>query len=82
MASYKKNTRKCIVCREHADKSELLRFVRTPDGRIVFDAEQKLDGRGAYVHSECKQKLLKKDLLSAAFKTAVPQEILRGLDDR
>ncbi len=84
MASYKKNTRMCIACRQHADKSELARFVRTPVGEIVFDKSQKLEGRGVWVHNnaECIQKLKKKRLLAAHFHENVPDEVLRGLDER
>lgn len=57
-----KNTRKCIVCREHADKSELMRFVKTRDGKVILDFSQKADGRGVWVHKgeDCVQKLIKK----------------------
>ncbi len=84
MASNKKNTRMCVACRQHADKSELARFVRTPDGRIVFDASGKLAGRGVWVHkkAECVEKLKKKRLLSAHFHENVSDEVLRGLDER
>lgn len=76
MASYKKNTRKCCVCHEHALKSEMLRFVRSKDGGVTFDPSQSKEGRGAYVHEgECFDKLKRKNLLSAAFKTAVPKDV-------
>lgn len=45
--------RRCIICREPASKSALLRVVRRPDQTI--DISPNADGRGAYVHrrSEC-----------------------------
>ncbi len=72
-----KNTRKCIVCREHADKSELMRFVKTRDGKVILDFSQKADGRGVWVHEgeDCVQKLIKKKMLNVAFKCNVGDEI-------
>ena len=41
--------RMCIVTREVADESELIRFVRGPDGAVVPDLARKLPGRGVWV---------------------------------
>lgn len=81
MPSNPKNVRKCCACHEHADKSELLRFVRTPDGHIMLDKGKAADGRGVWLHDsdECRAKAIKKKLLNSAFKAAVPQEIYDGL---
>ncbi len=83
MASYKKNTRMCLACREHCDKSELIRFVLNEDGNVVVDRSGKAQGRGAYAHAkaECISKLKKKRLLSAQFHTNVSDDVFRGLDD-
>lgn len=80
MASNPKNTRKCAVCRQHADKSQLVRLVKTADG-IVLDLSGKAEGRGVYVHknAECIALAEKKHSLNAAFKTAVPDEIYSEL---
>lgn len=40
--------RSCIGCRQERGKSELLRFVLDPEGRVVPDIVAKLPGRGAY----------------------------------
>lgn len=47
--------RTCIGCRTVQSKRELLRLVRTPEGRVVADPTGKLNGRGTYVHKtrEC-----------------------------
>jgi uncharacterized protein len=42
-------TRTCVVCRKRRQHSELLRIVRTPEGRILFDKTGRMNGRGAYV---------------------------------
>ncbi len=47
--------RTCIGCRRVQAKRELMRIVRTPEGRVVADPTGKLNGRGTYVHKtrEC-----------------------------
>ncbi|WP_342359757.1 RNA-binding protein [Terrarubrum flagellatum] len=41
--------RSCIVTRETRDPSELIRFVRAPDGTATPDLKRKLPGRGAWI---------------------------------
>nr|WP_290667040.1 YlxR family protein [Ardenticatena sp.] len=41
--------RTCIACRTSRPKRELVRIVRTPEGELVLDADQKARGRGAYL---------------------------------
>ena len=81
--SHPKNTRKCIVCKEHSDKSEMLRFVKTADGKVALDRTQKADGRGVWVHNceDCIQKLIKKKMLNAAFKSNVGDEIYGEINE-
>lgn len=47
--------RTCIGCRSVQAKRQLMRIVRTPEGRVVADPTGKLNGRGTYVHKtrEC-----------------------------
>ncbi len=70
--------RKCVVTGESHDKSELLRFVRSPDGTLVFDANNKLPGRGAYVTCDAAalQTALNKNLFAKSLKekTATPPD--------
>jgi len=56
--------RRCVSCRKQEDKSLLLRFVFA-DGRIIWDRQKKLRGRGAYCHPnrECIARLDQKGLL-------------------
>jgi predicted RNA-binding protein YlxR (DUF448 family) len=42
-------TRTCVICRERRQRSDLLRIIRTPEGKIEFDRTGRMDGRGAYV---------------------------------
>jgi len=41
--------RKCVVCQKMLAKKELVRIVRTPEGRVELDPTGKKNGRGAYV---------------------------------
>ncbi len=45
----KETNRKCIATGQIKPKTELLRFVKTPDSRLVPDFNKKLEGRGLYV---------------------------------
>ena len=44
--------RSCIVTRENLPKQELLRIVRTPEGKVKVDETGKLNGRGAYIKKD------------------------------
>ena len=44
--------RTCVVTREKFPKSELLRIVRTPDGKVEIDLTGKKNGRGAYIKKD------------------------------
>lgn len=61
-------TRRCIATGERLDKSQLIRFVASPDGTVTPDLEARLPGRGFYVRSrETDLALaLKKNLFSRA----------------
>jgi predicted RNA-binding protein YlxR (DUF448 family) len=41
--------RTCVACRTSRQKRELLRVVRSPDGRIDVDQTGRAPGRGAYL---------------------------------
>lgn len=78
-----KDTRKCIACREHSDKSEMLRFVKQNGGVVFLDESKKADGRGVWVHdrADCKAKVCKKKMLNSAFKTNVSDDIYDKIND-
>ncbi len=63
-----KRQRSCISCDAQADKVELLRIVRSPEGNVAFDGTGRAPGRGAYVCSEncfaaaCRRKKLDRAL--------------------
>lgn len=68
--------RMCLVCREMKPKQELLRVVKTKDGKIFADPTGKAGGRGAYIckNSVCIEKAAKTNALSRCFCAPVAQE--------
>ena len=60
--------RSCVVCRERAEKAGLMRFVFAD--RLIWDREQRLPGRGAYVHpaAKCVAGMLEKRRWERAFR--------------
>lgn len=65
--------RSCIACRRKAPKRDLIRVVRTPEGRLEIDARGKRQGRGAYLCRkwQCCETALQPGRLSQALKHAV-----------
>lgn len=66
-------TRKCIATGEIQPKTQLIRFVTSPDGQIVPDFKETLPGRGIWVscHKDSLEIALKKGLFSKAAKRKV-----------
>ncbi|MEE1053602.1 MAG: YlxR family protein [Acutalibacteraceae bacterium] len=77
MSAKKTPLRMCIGCRQMKPKTELVRIVKTPDGKIVIDKTNKLSGRGAYIckSGDCLKKAEKTNALAHTFSTAVDKEI-------
>ena len=44
--------RTCVVTNERFPKKELLRIVRTPEGKVLADLTGKLNGHGAYIKKD------------------------------
>lgn len=44
--------RTCVITKEKLPKQELLRIVRTPEGKVLADETGKLNGRGAYIKKD------------------------------
>jgi len=72
----KKPQRTCIGCRHTATKRELIRVVRTPEGRAEVDPTGKQAGRGAYLcaNRSCWQRALDRKLLNRALKMTLSDE--------
>jgi predicted RNA-binding protein YlxR (DUF448 family) len=74
--------RTCIGCREVKHKRELVRVVRTPEGKVRVDLTGKANGRGAYLckNDSCWQKSLSKGQLARALKLTLSQEEIAMLE--
>lgn len=44
--------RTCVITKEKYPKKELIRVVRTPEGKVVVDTTGKQNGRGAYLKKD------------------------------
>jgi predicted RNA-binding protein YlxR (DUF448 family) len=66
-------TRSCVACRRAADKADLLRFVRAPDGSVVHDVSGDLPGRGAWTCADrgCIAKAVERGGFRRAFEEAI-----------
>ena len=69
--------RMCAVCRERHDKAELLRIVKSADGKISVDYSGKMQGRGMYVckAAECIRNAAKRRVIERAFSCNAPKEL-------
>lgn len=74
--------RKCIGCGEMIPKKDLLRVLRTQEGKFVLDRTGKMNGRGAYMcpSRECFQKAVKSKGLERSFKQTIPSEVYERLE--
>lgn len=74
-------SRKCIATNEVKPVSEMVRIVKTKDNKFLIDSDH--SGRGAYVsrNIEAIENVKKKRLLNKAFKTQVPLEVYKELEE-
>jgi len=77
----KKPLRTCVGCRQKSDKRELLRIVRTPEGKIEIDPKGKKAGRGTYICKKrsCLEKAAKGKSLEHSLKHPVSPDIIAEL---
>jgi uncharacterized protein len=69
--------RTCVACRTERPKRDLVRVVRTPDGRVILDPTGRQAGRGAYLCAagSCWTAALKKHSLERALETPLPTDV-------
>lgn len=66
-------------CRQTADKASLIR-VAILDGEFIMDADQRLPGRGAYLHAGCGAQAIRTRGVQRTLKVApVPSSQLDAL---
>ena len=69
--------RSCVVTREKLPKQELLRIVKTTDGKILGDVSGKINGRGAYIKKDIEvlDKGIKSKILEKQLETTISDEV-------
>ncbi|MDF2520872.1 MAG: putative nucleic-acid-binding protein implicated in transcription termination [Clostridia bacterium] len=75
--------RKCLGCNEMKPKKELIRIVRSPEGKVSIDKTGKAPGRGCYIcpSIDCLEKAIKAKRVQSALEVQVDAdlfEVLRG----
>lgn len=75
--------RSCVITRERLPKNELIRVVRTPEGKIMIDHTGKVNGHGAYLKKELQvfEKAKKGNALGHYLKTEIPEVIFEELKE-
>ena len=73
--------RTCLGCRRKTNKSDLIRIVRSTDGRVHADPLAKAPGRGAYLcrDAECLKRVRKSGALARSLKVQIPEEVYEKL---
>ena len=66
--------RSCVACRKKDGQQEFLRYVVSPDGKVVVDYRHRLPGRGAYtcLDRACISRALTQGGFARAFRCQLP----------
>lgn len=69
--------RTCVITREKHEKKDLLRIVKTPEGKVKVDITGKANGRGAYIFKDLAvvEKARKSNALGRSLECIIPKEI-------
>ena len=72
--------RTCIGCKCKKPKKEMIRIIKTPDGKIEIDRTGKKSGRGAYIcgNDKCLDTAFRENSLKKSLKQDIP---LKTLDE-
>jgi len=73
--------RRCMACNAAKDKYELIRIVKSPEGKILLDKQGKIDGRGAYIckNVDCLEKVIKSNRIGKILKTNIDKKIYEDI---
>jgi predicted RNA-binding protein YlxR (DUF448 family) len=82
MKNKKLPLRSCVITRERFEKKDLIRVVKTPEGKIVVDLTGKANGRGAYLRKDAEifVKARKTKALDRHLEMEIPSDIYDELD--
>ena len=74
--------RRCLATNESFPKKELLRIVRTPEGKVKVDQTGKLNGKGAYISRsmEALNIARKKKVFDRALEVEIPEEVYEEIE--
>ena len=73
--------RMCAVCRKRCDKAELLRIVKTAEGKISVDYTGKMQGMYICKEEACRKNVAKRRVIERAFSCAVPKEVYDTIEE-
>ena len=82
MKTKKLPMRLCVVSHERCAKKDLIRVVRTPEGKVIIDDEKgKANGRGAYLKKDIEiiNKAQANKILDRVLEVEIPAEIYEQL---
>ncbi len=73
--------RKCLGCNEMKPKKELIRIVRSPEGKVSVDKGGKAPGRGCYIcpDPKCLESAIKGKRLESALEIPIDADIYNEL---
>ncbi len=73
--------RKCVGCGEMKPRKDLIRVIRTPEGKVLTDLTGRANGRGAYLcrSSTCFEKAVRAKSLQRSLEVPVDQDTLTML---
>ncbi len=74
--------RTCVITKEKLPKQELIRVVRTPEGKVIVDETGKQNGRGAYLKKDIEvfNKAKKTKILDRILEVEVNEEVYLELE--
>ena len=75
--------RTCVITKEKCEKKDLVRVVRTPEGKVEVDITGKKNGRGAYLKKdgEVFAKARKSKVLEKILETEIDESVYDLLDE-
>ena len=75
--------RSCVVCRVKNNKENLIRLVKSPDGKVFLDTAKKLPGRGVYIcpDLDCLERAKKSGIISHSLKAEISNEFWLELEE-
>lgn len=76
--------RTCVVTREKLPKKELLRIVRTPEGKVIVDESGKMHGRGAYIKKDVTvlEQAKKKKILERHLECIIEESVYEDIEEK